>query len=257
MNAASDAARQAATAPRPAAMPRRIRVACAGRSRRCRARPSWPTSPRAACGRGSAAAISPRTSSTTSPWRAAKTARCSSRCSTRSALTGSTCSPASMINASYIDPVRAATRRPTSALGNPTIDLNKWFLSVQDALALGNKSAATRVGCKLGRRAVRGLAAAGRAGVRRASRRQAERVQSRPDDARRRGLALPGARQRRRAAQAEDHPVDPVARRARCFTTTRKPDQNDDQGRAAQQPRRPADDADAAERAALRLRRGR
>jgi penicillin-binding protein 2 len=56
--------------------------------------------------------------------------------------------PASMINASYIDPSVSATDADL-ALGNPAVDLNKWFLSVQDALALGNKSAATRVGLQL------------------------------------------------------------------------------------------------------------
>jgi penicillin-binding protein 2 len=61
--------------------------------------------------------------------------------------------PASMINASYIDP-GAAGGQTDMGLGNPATDLNKWFLSVQDALALGNKSAATRVGFKLGEPAV-------------------------------------------------------------------------------------------------------
>ncbi len=56
--------------------------------------------------------------------------------------------PASMINASYIDPAAATT--PDMSLGNPATDLNKWFLTVQDALALGNKSASTRVASKLG-----------------------------------------------------------------------------------------------------------
>jgi len=55
--------------------------------------------------------------------------------------------PASMINASYIDPTAAAPA--DLGLGDPMVDLNKWFLSVQDALALGNKSAATRVGLQL------------------------------------------------------------------------------------------------------------
>jgi len=54
--------------------------------------------------------------------------------------------PASMINASYIDPTIA---QPDISLGNPMVDLNKWFLSVQDAMALGNKAAATRVGLQL------------------------------------------------------------------------------------------------------------
>lgn len=61
--------------------------------------------------------------------------------------------PASMINASYIDPTIPATPADL-ALGNPKVDLSKWFLSVQDALALGNKAAATRVGLQLGARTV-------------------------------------------------------------------------------------------------------
>lgn len=56
--------------------------------------------------------------------------------------------PASMINASYIDPTVAAAQADLG-LGNPQVDLNKWFLSVQDALALGNRSSATRVGLQL------------------------------------------------------------------------------------------------------------
>ncbi len=56
--------------------------------------------------------------------------------------------PASMINASYVDPTLPAPQADLG-LGNPMTDLNKWFLSVQDALALGNKSAATRVGLQL------------------------------------------------------------------------------------------------------------
>ena len=47
---------------------------------------------------------------------------------------------------------RTSTRRsrsPDVGLGNPAVDLNKWFLSVQDAMALGNKSSATRVGLQL------------------------------------------------------------------------------------------------------------
>jgi penicillin-binding protein 2 len=61
--------------------------------------------------------------------------------------------PASMINASYIDPTVPAAQADLG-LGNPMVDLNKWFLSVQDALALGNKSAVTRVGLQLGASAV-------------------------------------------------------------------------------------------------------
>ncbi len=57
--------------------------------------------------------------------------------------------PASMINASYIDPTVPAAQADLG-LGNPLVDLNKWFLSVQDALALGNRAAATRVGLQLG-----------------------------------------------------------------------------------------------------------
>jgi len=61
-------------------------------------------------------------------------------------------SPATMINASFIDP--ATTTSPADlALGNPLVDLNRRFLSVQDALALGSKPAATRVGLQLGAQA--------------------------------------------------------------------------------------------------------
>jgi penicillin-binding protein 2 len=56
--------------------------------------------------------------------------------------------PASMINSSYIDPSGPAAQQDLG-LGNPQTDLNKWFLSVEDALALGNRSAATRVGLQL------------------------------------------------------------------------------------------------------------
>jgi penicillin-binding protein 2 len=56
--------------------------------------------------------------------------------------------PATMINASYLDPASATAA--DISLGNPMVDLSKWFLSVQDALALGNKAAATRVGLQLG-----------------------------------------------------------------------------------------------------------
>jgi penicillin-binding protein 2 len=58
-------------------------------------------------------------------------------------------SPASMIDASYIDPTVPATPADL-ALGNPNTDLTKRFLSIQDALALGNRAAATRVGLQLG-----------------------------------------------------------------------------------------------------------
>jgi penicillin-binding protein 2 len=57
--------------------------------------------------------------------------------------------PSSMINASFIDPDVPATPADL-ALGNPLVDLNRRFLSVQDALALGSKPAATRVGLQLG-----------------------------------------------------------------------------------------------------------
>ena len=53
-----------------------------------------------------------------------------------------------MIDASYIDPSQASKQQDLG-LGNAQTDLNKWFLSVEDALALGNKSAATRVGLQL------------------------------------------------------------------------------------------------------------
>ncbi|HEX4139416.1 MAG TPA: penicillin-binding transpeptidase domain-containing protein, partial [Candidatus Methylacidiphilales bacterium] len=56
--------------------------------------------------------------------------------------------PASMINASYIDPSMPPAQQDLG-LGNPQTDLNKWFLSIEDALALGNRSAATRVGLQL------------------------------------------------------------------------------------------------------------
>jgi penicillin-binding protein 2 len=57
--------------------------------------------------------------------------------------------PASMIDSSYIDPTAPAPPGDLT-LGNPMVDLNKWFLSIQDAMALGTKSAATRVGLQLG-----------------------------------------------------------------------------------------------------------
>ena len=58
-------------------------------------------------------------------------------------------SPASMINASFIDP-NAPANPADLALGNPATDLNRRFLCIQDALALGNRPAATRVGLQLG-----------------------------------------------------------------------------------------------------------
>ena len=58
-------------------------------------------------------------------------------------------SPASMIKASYLDPTVPATSDDL-ALGNPNTDLTKTFLSVQDALAIGNRAAATRVALQLG-----------------------------------------------------------------------------------------------------------
>jgi penicillin-binding protein 2 len=60
--------------------------------------------------------------------------------------------PASMINSSFIDPTIPASSDDL-ALGNPMVDLNRRFLSVQDALALGSKPAATRVGLQLGAQA--------------------------------------------------------------------------------------------------------
>jgi penicillin-binding protein 2 len=62
-------------------------------------------------------------------------------------------SPASMINASYIDPSVPASPADL-ALGDPNTDLTKRFLSIQDAMALGNRAAATRVALQLGPRAV-------------------------------------------------------------------------------------------------------
>jgi penicillin-binding protein 2 len=61
--------------------------------------------------------------------------------------------PASMINASFLDPSIAASPDDL-AIGNSLTDLNHHFLSVQDALALGNRPAATRVGVQLGARSV-------------------------------------------------------------------------------------------------------
>jgi penicillin-binding protein 2 len=57
--------------------------------------------------------------------------------------------PSTMINASFIDP-NAPPNPADLALGNPAVDLNRRFLSVQDALSLGNRPAATRVGLQLG-----------------------------------------------------------------------------------------------------------
>ncbi len=57
--------------------------------------------------------------------------------------------PSTMINASFIDP-NAPASPADLALGNPAVDLNRRFLCVQDALALGNRAAATRVGLQLG-----------------------------------------------------------------------------------------------------------
>jgi len=62
-------------------------------------------------------------------------------------------SPATMINASYIDPSVPASPADL-ALGDPNTDLTKRFLSVQDALALGNRAAATRVALQLGPHAI-------------------------------------------------------------------------------------------------------
>ena len=107
--------------------------------------------------------------------------------------------PASMINASYIDTTSSAAQADL-ALGNPMVDLTKWFLSIQDALALGNRSAATRVGLQLHARAVT-TGSARRGSSRPASRTTSERFQSRSDDAWRCRLALPDSRQRRRSPQ--------------------------------------------------------
>ena len=63
--------------------------------------------------------------------------------------------PSTMINASFIDP-NAPANSADLALGDAQTDLNRRFLSVQDALALGNRPAATRVGLKLGAKAFTG-----------------------------------------------------------------------------------------------------
>ena len=89
---------------RPGQLPRRLRVPL------FRAPRWWPMSPRAGSGPGSAAAISRRASLTTFPWRAGRMARCSSRSFMPWPSTASICIPASMINASYIDPSVPASR---------------------------------------------------------------------------------------------------------------------------------------------------
>lgn len=69
--------------------------------------------------------------------------------------------PASMINATFIGNP-AAMRREDISLGDPDRDLKGRFLTIQDALALGNQASATRVGLQLGAdRFARWFAAAG------------------------------------------------------------------------------------------------
>ena len=58
-------------------------------------------------------------------------------------------SPVSLINASYLDET-AVKRDDKLGLGDPARDLGKPFLMIQDALALGNVSAAARVKTELG-----------------------------------------------------------------------------------------------------------
>lgn len=57
--------------------------------------------------------------------------------------------PASMINATFISDATALSQEEVS-LGDPDRDLKARFLTVQDALALGNQASATRVGLQLG-----------------------------------------------------------------------------------------------------------
>lgn len=57
--------------------------------------------------------------------------------------------PASMINATFISDA-AALKREDASLGDPDRDLKARFLTIQDALALGNQASATRVGLQLG-----------------------------------------------------------------------------------------------------------
>lgn len=57
--------------------------------------------------------------------------------------------PASMINATFITDA-AGLSQADAALGDPDRDLKARFLTVQDALALGNQASATRVGLQLG-----------------------------------------------------------------------------------------------------------
>src|SRR5216684_2653178 len=57
--------------------------------------------------------------------------------------------PASMINASYSD-VSESSEEEEIGLGAAEKNPGKRFLMIQDALALSNKSCATRVGLQLG-----------------------------------------------------------------------------------------------------------
>lgn len=57
--------------------------------------------------------------------------------------------PASMINASFLATTDGASPEEIS-LGNPSKDLNKRFLTIQDALVFANKASAIRVGLQVG-----------------------------------------------------------------------------------------------------------
>lgn len=57
--------------------------------------------------------------------------------------------PASMVNASFIDPAVQSTDADME-MGDPAKDVTKFFLTVQDAMSLENKAAFARVGLHLG-----------------------------------------------------------------------------------------------------------
>jgi len=61
--------------------------------------------------------------------------------------------PASMVNASYLDPSTVDSSKQ-AGLGDPRKDLGKRFLTVQDALVLSNKASAARTGTVLGAKQV-------------------------------------------------------------------------------------------------------
>lgn len=61
--------------------------------------------------------------------------------------------PASMVNASYLDPLSLASKKQ-AGLGDPRVDLGKRFITVQDALVLSNKASAVRAGTELGAKQV-------------------------------------------------------------------------------------------------------